>query len=167
MRRRRRCVGFLPHFFYFEPRVPIPGYGDSEGEGRSENERIRGSEEVLKVEELESIRLKDLLGLTQEEAARRMGVSQPTFHRILQAARRKIASALVEGKALRIEGGDFVLVSSEEQGRDQATSNKTHAQFLNTPHHPQPPPPPPQPICWMPPCRGLGRRGSGRKGNLR
>jgi len=160
-------VGFLPHFFYFEPRVPIQGYGDSEG--RSENERIRGSEseEVLKVEELESIRLKDLLGLTQEEAARRMGVSQPTFHRILQAARRKIASALVEGKALRIEGGDFVLVSSEEQGRDQVTSNKTHAQFLNTPHHPQPPPPPPQPICWMPPCRGLGRRGGGRKGNWR
>ena len=160
-------MGFLPHFFYFEPRVPIQGYGD--GEGGSENERIRGSEseEVLKVEELESIRLKDLLGLTQEEAARRMGVSQPTFHRILQAARRKIASALVEGKALRIEGGDFVLVSSEEQGRDQVTSNKTHAQFLNTPHHPQPPPPPPQPICWMPPCRGLGRRGSGRKGNWR
>jgi len=157
-------VGFLPHFFYFEPRVPIQGYGD--GEGRNENERIRGSEseEVLKVEELESIRLKDLLGLTQEEAARRMGVSQPTFHRILQAARRKIASALVEGKALRIEGGDFVLVSGEEQGRDQVTSNKTHAQFLNTPHHPQPPPPPPQPICWMPPCRGLGRRGGGRKG---
>lgn len=159
-------MGFLPHFFYFEPRVPIQGYGDGEGEGRSENERIRvsESEEVLKVEELESIRLKDLLGLTQEEAARRMGVSQPTFHRILQAARRKIASALVEGKALRIEGGDFVLVSSEEQGRDQVTSNKTHAQFLNTPHHPQPPPPPPQPICWMPPCRGLGRRGGGRKG---
>ena len=157
-------MGFLPHFFYFEPRVPIQGYGD--GEEGSENERIRGSEseEVLKVEELESIRLKDLLGLTQEEAARRMGVSQPTFHRILQAARRKIASALVEGKALRIEGGDFVLVSGEEQGRDQVTSNKTHAQFLNTPHHPQPPPPPPQPICWMPPCRGLGRRGSGRKG---
>ncbi|MCW7080469.1 MAG: DUF134 domain-containing protein [Candidatus Methanospirare jalkutatii] len=165
MRRRRRCVGFLPHFFYFEPCVPIQGYGD--GEGRSENERIRGSEseEVLKVEELESIRLKDLLGLTQEEAARRMGVSQPTFHRILQAARRKIASALVEGKALRIEGGDFVLVSGEEQqGRDQVTSNKTH-EFLNPPHHPQPPPP--QPICWMPPCRGLRRRGGGRKGNLR
>jgi len=163
-------VGFLPHFFYFEPRVPIPGYGDGDGEGESENERIRGSvsEEVLKVEELESIRLKDLLGLTQEEAARRMGVSQPTFHRILQAARRKIASALVEGKALRIEGGDFVLVSGEEQqGRDQVASNKTHAQFLNTPHHPQPPPPPPQPICWMPPCRGLRRRGGGRKGNLR
>ena len=161
-------MGFLPHFFYFEPRVPIRGYGD--GERGSENERIRGSEseEVLKVEELESIRLKDLLGLTQEEAARRMGISQPTFHRILQAARRKIASALVEGKALRIEGGDFVLVSSEEQqSRDQVASNKTHAQFLNTPHHPQPPPPPPQPICWMPPCRGLGRRGSGRKGNWR
>ena len=176
-------MGFLPHFYYFGPCAFFPQeYGErrenSEEKGergdRSENvgEHLTAmcggrGEEVLKVDELESIRLKDLLGLTQEEAARRMGVSQPTFHRILQAARRKIASALVEGKALRIEGGDFVLVSSEEQGRDQVTSNKTHAQFLNTPHHPQPPPPPPQPICWMPPCRGLRRRGGGRKGNWR
>jgi predicted DNA-binding protein (UPF0251 family) len=65
---------------------------------------------VLKVEELESIRLKDYLKMEQEEAAERMGVSQPTFNRILHEARRKIAEALVEGKAIRIEGGDYVLM---------------------------------------------------------
>ncbi|RLG37226.1 hypothetical protein DRN79_03515, partial [Methanosarcinales archaeon] len=68
---------------------------------------------MLRIEELESIRLKDLLGMTQEEAARYMGVSQPTFHRILTEAHRKIAKALVEGNAIRIEGGNFVLVRDE------------------------------------------------------
>jgi predicted DNA-binding protein (UPF0251 family) len=63
----------------------------------------------LKVEELESIRLKDYLGLMQEVAAARMGVSQPTFHRILSEAHRKIAEAVVEGKAIRIEGGDYLI----------------------------------------------------------
>jgi predicted DNA-binding protein (UPF0251 family) len=62
------------------------------------------------VEELESIRLKDYLKIEQEEAAERMGVSQPTFNRIFKEARRKIAEALVEGKAIRIEGGDYVLM---------------------------------------------------------
>jgi predicted DNA-binding protein (UPF0251 family) len=63
----------------------------------------------LKVEELESIRLKDYLRLSQEEAAERMGVSQPTFHRIVSEAHRKIAEALVEGKAIRVEGGNYIL----------------------------------------------------------
>ena len=67
----------------------------------------------MKVEELESIRLKDLLRLSQEEAAERMGVSQPTFHRILSEAHRKIAEAFVEGKAIRIEGGNYVLTKDE------------------------------------------------------
>jgi predicted DNA-binding protein (UPF0251 family) len=56
----------------------------------------------LKVEELESIRLKDYQQLSQEEAAKKMGVSQPTFHRIVSEAHRKIAEAFVEGKAIRI-----------------------------------------------------------------
>lgn len=63
----------------------------------------------MKVEELESIRLKDQLRLSQEEAAERMGVSQPTFHRILSEAHRKIAEAFVEGKAIRIEGGNYMI----------------------------------------------------------
>lgn len=63
----------------------------------------------LSVEELEAIRLKDLEGLDQEECAVQMGVSRTTFQRVLYAARSKIAEALVKGKALRIEGGDFEL----------------------------------------------------------
>lgn len=101
-RRRCRCVGFQPRTFYFEPR---------DVQDRQENGAARGgpAESVLKVEELESIRLKDYLGLMQEVAAARMGVSQPTFHRILSEAHRKIAEAIVEGKAIRIAGGDYLI----------------------------------------------------------
>lgn len=56
----------------------------------------------LTKEEIESLRLKDCLGLEQKKAAFRMGISQPTFHRLLSAARRKISEAIVEAKELRI-----------------------------------------------------------------
>jgi len=63
-------------------------------------------EEVLMtLDEFEALRLADLDGLYQEEAAARMNVSRPTFSRIVDSARRKVADALVHGKALRIEGG--------------------------------------------------------------
>jgi predicted DNA-binding protein (UPF0251 family) len=65
------------------------------------------------VEELESIRLKDYLRLSQEEAAERMGVSQPTFHRIVSEAHRKIAEALVEGRVIRVDGGNYVMTTDE------------------------------------------------------
>ena len=54
---------------------------------------------------LEAIRLADLEGLYQEEAASRMGVSRATFARVLAAARRSVADALVNNKALEIDGG--------------------------------------------------------------
>ena len=66
-------------------------------------------EAVLTVEEFESIRLSDHEGLTQTEAAFKMGVSQPTFQRIYDSARKKVADALVNGKAIRIEGGHYRL----------------------------------------------------------
>ena len=62
---------------------------------------------ILAIDEFEAVRWKDLEGLEQETAAGQMGISQPTFHRILSSARRKIADALVNGKAIRIEGGFF------------------------------------------------------------
>ena len=62
-------------------------------------------EVALGLDELEALRLADYEGLYQEAAALRMGVSRQTFGRIVEAARRKTASALVEGKALRIGGG--------------------------------------------------------------
>ena len=64
-------------------------------------------EVVLKMEEMESIRLKDYLGMNQQKAADHMKVSQPTFHRILIEARKKIGYALVCGKAIRIHGGTY------------------------------------------------------------
>jgi predicted DNA-binding protein (UPF0251 family) len=85
-----RRVDGLPSRTYFKPRgVPVSALG----------------EVVLSVDELESLRLADLEGLYQEQAAERMRVSRPTFGRIVEGARRKVAEALVEGKALRIEGG--------------------------------------------------------------
>ncbi|NLM45230.1 MAG: DUF134 domain-containing protein [Firmicutes bacterium] len=68
-----------------------------------------GPRNVLKVEELEAIRLKDLEGLEQSECAERMEISRPTFQRILLSARGKIADSLVNGKAIHIEGGSFAL----------------------------------------------------------
>jgi hypothetical protein len=61
------------------------------------------------VDELEALRLADKEGLYQEQAAEGMHISRPTFGRIVESARRKVAEALVEGKALRIEGGNFVV----------------------------------------------------------
>ena len=58
-------------------------------------------------EELEALRLADLEGLTQAQAAEEMGVSRSTFQRVLAQARRRVAQALVQGLALQIEGGTF------------------------------------------------------------
>ncbi len=63
---------------------------------------------ILLYEEYESMRLADYEGLTQAQAAEQMQVSRPTFTRIYEKARRSIAQAFVEGKAIFIEGGDFM-----------------------------------------------------------
>lgn len=74
----------------------------------------RELEEVrLGFDEAEALRLADLEGLYQEAAARSMGVSRQTFGRIVETARRKVADAILNGKALRLEGGD---ISIREQG---------------------------------------------------
>jgi len=87
-----RRVAFVPNATYFKP-AGIP---------------MRVLEEVcLTVEEAEAIRLKDLEALEQEDGAEKMNISRPTFQRVLAAGRRKIADALLNGKAIRIEGGNF------------------------------------------------------------
>ena len=65
----------------------------------------------LCIEELESIRLIDFEGLEQGEAAQRMEVSRGTFQRILYEARRKVAEALVQGKSIIVEGGNYEISS--------------------------------------------------------
>jgi len=64
-------------------------------------------EVILTVDELEAVRLADLQGLYQEQAAEQMNISRQTFGRIIELAHRKVAETLVEGKALRIEGGEI------------------------------------------------------------
>ena len=90
--RKYRRVEYLPDVTYFKP-AGIP---------------LRALEEVsISIEEAEAIRLKDLEGLEQEEGAKKMNVSRPTFQRVLTSARKKMADVLLNGKAIRIEGGDF------------------------------------------------------------
>ena len=63
---------------------------------------------VLNYEEFEAIRLADYENLTQEEAAQKMNISRPTFTRLYDKARKIIARAFVEGKAIFIQGGNYV-----------------------------------------------------------
>lgn len=63
----------------------------------------------LTYEELEAIRLVDLEGMDQQEAAFHMGVSRKTLWNDLKSARRKVAQALINGYAIRIEGGSYAL----------------------------------------------------------
>lgn len=87
-----RKIEHIPAIAYFVP---------------SDQEIPEIPENVLKLEELEAIRLKDLEGLEQGECAEKMEVSRPTFQRILLSAREKIADSLVNGKTVHIEGGNF------------------------------------------------------------
>jgi predicted DNA-binding protein (UPF0251 family) len=89
---RWRRVSFIPQVAYFKP-AGVP---------KAILDKV-----LLSVEEAEAIRLKDLEGLQQEECAQRMRISRPTFHRLLESARAKLADALINGKAIRIEGGNF------------------------------------------------------------
>ncbi|HSV93915.1 MAG TPA: DUF134 domain-containing protein [Desulfobacterales bacterium] len=98
MPRPKHCrrIDAVPGSTYFKPRgIPL-----------SELEEV-----LLSVDELEAIRLADLEGLYQEQAAEKMGVSRQTFGRIVAAARQKVAAALVRGKALKIEGGAIEIAS--------------------------------------------------------
>ena len=91
-RRGRRWISREPHVTYFGP----PG------------DPLRSDQAmVLTYAELEAIRLTDLEGLSQEEAATRMGVSRRTFWNDLKSARVKVATALVKGLPIRIEGGAY------------------------------------------------------------
>lgn len=82
-----RKLGFNPDVYYFKPRgVPLRDL----------------DEVVLERDEVEAIKLHDVDGLEQIEAAEKMKISQPTFGRILNRAYKKIARAIIKGEAIRI-----------------------------------------------------------------
>jgi len=84
---KRQCR-FHPCVYYFKPRG-IP---------------LRNLEEVvLKKDEIEALKLHDVDNLEHTKAAKKMGISQPTFGRVLNTAYKKMAGALIKGKAIRIE----------------------------------------------------------------
>ena len=63
---------------------------------------------VISLDEFEALRLSDYQKIKQRKAAEIMGISQPTFHRIILSARFKISKALSEGKTIKIKGGDYI-----------------------------------------------------------
>ncbi|WP_053955889.1 DUF134 domain-containing protein [Inediibacterium massiliense] len=89
-----RKIAFMPESRYF---IPV-------GKGKCNLEEIQ-----LKLEELEAMRLKDIEKLSQEECAEKMHISRQTFQLIIDEARKKVAEALTEGKAILIEGGNYTL----------------------------------------------------------
>ncbi len=76
-------------------------------------------EEILGLDEMEAIRLADSEGLYQADAAEKMGVSRQTFGNILKTAHRKIAEALIKGKAIKLERGEAPIAQHGEQGKGQ------------------------------------------------
>jgi len=91
-----RRVDSIPEITYFKPAgIPL-----------AQLQEVR-----LSVEEAEAIRLKDIEKLEQEECAQRMSISRTTFARVLTLARQKVADALLNGKGIRIEGGNFEMTA--------------------------------------------------------
>ncbi len=99
-----RRIGFVPHADYFKPAgIPL-----------CDLEQV-----TLTLDEVEALRLADLNGLYQEQAAQKMKISRPTFSRIVEEARRKVAEALIHGNALRMEGGAVIMKGDKKMpGRD-------------------------------------------------
>lgn len=99
--RKMRVVGFAPEVTYFKPRA-VP---------------LRELEEVkITYDELETLRLSNLLKLSQLDAAKHMDVHQSTFQRTLTRAREKVTDALVNGKAIRINGGEYTMPNRDGTG---------------------------------------------------
>jgi len=87
-----RCISCEPGTKYFKPRgIPLTEL----------------QEVVLTMDEFEAVRLADLEGLYQEAAASRMKISRQTFGNIIKVAHGKIADAIINGKAIKIEGGVY------------------------------------------------------------
>ena len=89
----KKIVNTVPLYAYFKPQgIPMT------------NLEI----ETLSMEEIEALNLKDVENLDQEVAAKKMGISRSTFQRIVKSARYKLVKSIIEGKALKVEGGNYI-----------------------------------------------------------
>ncbi len=90
--RKQKTVNFEPNVTYFKPRaVPLTKLEEVE----------------LNLEELETLRLVNIEKLSQIVAAKKMKIHQSTFQRTLTRAREKVTDALINGKAIKIQGGEY------------------------------------------------------------
>ena len=97
--KKRRRISFEPEVAIFKPA----------GISKFELEEI-----ILKFEELEALKLKDIEGLSQIECAQKMDISRQTFQIIIESARKKVATALYDGKAIKIDGGHYSIALKDE-----------------------------------------------------
>ena len=109
MSRTRKCrkIRSFPDYYSFIPE-------DAEAEGI---ETI-----MLSLDEFETIRLLDHEGLNQEQCAARMGVARTTVTAMYESARKKLISAVVEGRRLCIAGGNIEIDRDEYTGSDYTLS---------------------------------------------
>jgi uncharacterized protein len=99
--RKIKIVNFEPGATYFKPRA-IP---------------LNLLEEIeLNLDELETLRLSHLEKLNQEDAAKKMKIHQSTFQRTLTRAKEKVTDALVNGKAIKIHGGEYKMPGGDGTG---------------------------------------------------
>jgi len=99
--RKVKTVEFEPNITYFKPRAVL----------------LKDLEEVeLTLDELETLRLANLEKLSQAHAATKMKIHQSTFQRTLTRAREKMTEALVNGKAIKIHGGEYKMPGGDKTG---------------------------------------------------
>jgi len=102
--RRIRRISFMPEVTYFKPAgVTMASLNET----------------ILTIEEYEAIRLIDLEGVEQSKAGKKMNISQPTLSRLLKSARKKISDAIINGKAIKIQGGTYKMVQPKGRGLGQ------------------------------------------------
>ncbi|MBN1298798.1 MAG: DUF134 domain-containing protein [Actinobacteria bacterium] len=89
----KKIVNTIPFYAYYKPQgIPMTNL----------------EVEILNMEEIEALKLKDVENLEQEEAAEKMGISRSTFQRVIKSARYKLVNSVIEGKAIKIEGGNYI-----------------------------------------------------------
>jgi len=106
---RKRCPG-RPQRYRWVENIPDITHFRPAGTSAAKTDQVK-----LTLDELEAIRLADLDGLYQEQAAEKLKVSRQTFGRIINSAHQKIAEALVMGKSILIEGGEIMALDEGQE----------------------------------------------------